>query len=129
MGELRDAQDVPRLLAAVEAVLALHVPKVIEDARPPARYCSRCSSRPAWPCPEVQAITRGLEVETVHHQTAPMVASGINARLQLIRSKIRNVRTHHERRISVLAPLCGCRAGRFVVMGSSWPAAMLPGRA
>lgn len=67
MGELRDSQDVPRLLAAAETVLALHVPKVIEDDRPPVRYCARCSGRPAWPCPEVQAIARALERETVHH--------------------------------------------------------------
>jgi hypothetical protein len=55
-------EDVPRLLAALDAVLALHVPGVIEGAGPtyPFHYCTRCSGHPAWPCPEVAAITRAL---------------------------------------------------------------------
>lgn len=52
--------DVPRLLAAVEAALGHHVPAVIEDARPPFRYCDTCSGHPAWPCPEVKAIAAAL---------------------------------------------------------------------
>jgi hypothetical protein len=52
--------DVTHLLTAVDEVLKLHVAAVIEDARPPFRYCSRCSGHPAWPCPEVQAISRAL---------------------------------------------------------------------
>jgi len=55
--------DAPRLLAAIDAALSHHTEAVIEDCRPPFRYCSRCSGHPKWPCPEVQAITRELTRE------------------------------------------------------------------
>jgi len=54
------ADDVPRLLAALDAVLKLHTEAVIECKPRPFHYCSRCSGHPAWPCPTVQAITREL---------------------------------------------------------------------
>ena len=49
--------DVPRLLAAIEAALSRHVEAVIEDMPGPFHYCKTCSGHPAWPCPEVAAIT------------------------------------------------------------------------
>ena len=64
---LADAKDdVPRLLAAVDAALGHHVPAVIEDGAPPVypfRYCKTCSGHPAWPCPEVAAITTALAAQ------------------------------------------------------------------
>jgi hypothetical protein len=65
MGELRDPQDVPRLLAAVEAVLGLHVSAATcrDDGSMAFTCCSRCSGHPAWPCPEVQAISKALEAD------------------------------------------------------------------
>jgi hypothetical protein len=53
------AGDMPRLVAAVEAAAGRHVRAVI-DARPPFPYCKTCSGRPAWPCPEVAAISAAL---------------------------------------------------------------------
>jgi streptomycin 6-kinase len=59
IGYVRDPKDVPRLLAAVEAVLALHKPE-------PYYQALLCSCRPKyvgrlpWPCPTVQAIAREL---------------------------------------------------------------------
>jgi hypothetical protein len=44
-------QDVPRLLAAVEAVLKLHYRKQVP-------VCETCRVR--WPCPTVGAITAAL---------------------------------------------------------------------
>jgi hypothetical protein len=65
---LEDAQfaavariSIPRLLAAVDAALGRHVQAVIEDMPEPRfRYCDTCSGHPAWPCPEVAAITAAL---------------------------------------------------------------------
>ena len=55
------ALDVPPLLAAVEAALKSHVEAVLyEWPEPPFRYCKTCSGHPAWPCPEVAAITAAL---------------------------------------------------------------------
>lgn len=49
---------VPRLLAAVEAVLAIHRPgfEMCVDAL----WCQHCGVQSDWPCPTVQAITRAL---------------------------------------------------------------------
>jgi hypothetical protein len=55
------------LVAAVEAVLALHVHAVIEDMPDPFHYCKTCSGHPAWPCPEVRAITAALTEEDADH--------------------------------------------------------------
>jgi hypothetical protein len=65
LGELRDPQDAPRLLAAVEAVLALHVKATtyLDDGITQFDYCRTCPGHPAWPCPEVRAIARALEAE------------------------------------------------------------------
>jgi hypothetical protein len=65
MGELRDPQDVPRLLAAIEAAPGLHVSATssLDDGSMACTYCSRCSGHPAWPCPEVQAISKALEAD------------------------------------------------------------------
>ena len=53
-----------RLLAAVDAALSRHVEAVIEDMKPePFHYCKTCSGHPAWPCPEVAAITTALAGE------------------------------------------------------------------
>ena len=49
-----------RLHAAVQKALAFHVHSVIEDMLDPFHYCETCSGHPAWPCPEVQAITGEL---------------------------------------------------------------------
>ena len=57
--KLYDAQ-VPRLLAALDAVLALHPQAVLDIYTEPFRYCARCTGHPAWPCPEVEAITAAL---------------------------------------------------------------------
>jgi hypothetical protein len=61
-------EDVPRLLAAVEAALEVHAPTALHrpsEADGP-RICRACVD-PAddtlfapWPCPTVQAITRAL---------------------------------------------------------------------
>ena len=57
-----------RLLAAVEAALAHHVEAVIEDVPVPRfRYCKTCSGHPAWPCPEVEAITAALAGKEPDH--------------------------------------------------------------
>ena len=59
--EQREWTAMPRLVAALEAALAHHVEAVIEDMPVPRfRYCSTCSGHPAWPCPEVGAITAAL---------------------------------------------------------------------
>jgi hypothetical protein len=65
MGELRDPQDVPTLLAAIEAVPGLHVSATtcLDDGSMAFTYCSRCSGHPASPCPEVQAISKALEAD------------------------------------------------------------------
>jgi hypothetical protein len=56
------ALDVPRLLAALEAVLELHqrIPdqRGIADGPPRPPICSGC--RIAWPCQEYEAITAAL---------------------------------------------------------------------
>jgi hypothetical protein len=77
MGEVRDPQDVPRLLAAIEAVLALHVQAMThnDDGETIFRYCARCSGHPAWPCPEVQAISKALEVGELY-RAHPHEAAG-----------------------------------------------------
>ena len=51
--------DFQSALAAIEAVLRLHVDEVI-PGRPSFRVCSRCSGRPKWPCPEVAAISQWM---------------------------------------------------------------------
>ena len=58
LGGLRGPRDVPRLLAAVEAVLALHVKatRYLGDGIAQFDYCRACPGQPAWPCPEVRAI-------------------------------------------------------------------------
>jgi hypothetical protein len=61
----RSQADVPRLLAAVEAVLKLHAPTGVF---PPLQACSECSwpSPPSpvpYPCATVRAITRELTGE------------------------------------------------------------------
>lgn len=58
--------DSERLLAALDAVLALHVQATtwgagLRNGR--FDYCSTCSGHPAWPCPELQAISRALLAE------------------------------------------------------------------
>ena len=61
----QSALDVPSLVAALEAALGFHVEAVIEDTPEPRfRYCKTCSGHPAWPCPEVAAITRALNGDT-----------------------------------------------------------------
>jgi hypothetical protein len=50
----------PGFVAAVDAALSRHVEAVIEDMPDPFRYCKTCSGHPAWPCPEVAAITTAL---------------------------------------------------------------------
>jgi hypothetical protein len=85
------AEDVPRLLAAVEAVLALHQPGVFvllghlcaehkmyrmfsitSDEADRVHACPHCSAvvvractcgHPAWPCPACQAIACALTTE------------------------------------------------------------------
>jgi hypothetical protein len=52
----RSQADVPRLLAAVEAVLERHQPVGLSWGS--AKVCGRC--RDSWPCGEVQAITAKL---------------------------------------------------------------------
>ena len=53
------------LVAALEAALGFHVEAVIEDMPEPwFRYCKTCSGHPAWPCPEVAAITAALNGDT-----------------------------------------------------------------
>lgn len=55
------ARHAAALLAATEAALGFHVEAVTEDMPEPRfRYCKTCSGHPAWPCPEVAAITRAL---------------------------------------------------------------------
>jgi|ERR1700691_1593906 len=49
-----------RSAAAAKAALAHHAEAAIEDMPDPFRYCKTCSGRPAWPCPEVRAITAAL---------------------------------------------------------------------
>jgi hypothetical protein len=56
-------ENILTLVAALEAVLALHVQAVIEDMPDPFHYCKTCSGHPAWPCPEVRAITSALTGE------------------------------------------------------------------
>ena len=51
----RSSEDVPALLAAVEAVLALHS---ADAAEPPPELCK--SDPFAWPCPTYRAIARAL---------------------------------------------------------------------
>lgn len=55
---------VPRLLDAVEAVLALHKPVDVDFNRPPANEgstCNECGSLTvAWPCDTVRAIIEAL---------------------------------------------------------------------
>jgi len=53
------AVDALRLADAVERVLERHVRAVL-DASPPFPYCQTCSGHPAWPCPEVAAISAAL---------------------------------------------------------------------
>lgn len=53
-------RDIARLIAAVEAALSRHVQAVIEDMPDPFHYCETCAGHPAWPCPEVAAITAAL---------------------------------------------------------------------
>jgi hypothetical protein len=50
----------PRLVAAVEAVLAHHIEAVIYGTPAPFHYCKTCSSHPAWPCPEVRDVRAAL---------------------------------------------------------------------
>ena len=56
--------DLPALLAAVEAVMALHQPNPYDESE-----CDHCVDpadymwRREYPCPTVQAITAALEVE------------------------------------------------------------------
>jgi hypothetical protein len=57
------AEDVPRLVAALETALAHHVEAVIFGTPEPFRYCKTCSGHPAWPCPEVADITAALAGE------------------------------------------------------------------
>ena len=58
----------PGFVAAVEAALAHHVEAVIEDMPVPRfRYCKTCSGHPAWPCPEVGAITAALAGKEPDH--------------------------------------------------------------
>lgn len=68
-------QDVPRLLAALDGVLALHQPErgTVYDSdygeTKEMDYCETCSdsqwldeaSAVAWPCPTVATVTTGLE--------------------------------------------------------------------
>jgi hypothetical protein len=58
----RDRQDVPRLLAAIKAVLSLHVSATtyLDDGATAFTYCSRCPGHPTWPCPEVKAVSKAL---------------------------------------------------------------------
>lgn len=57
--------DMPRAIAALKAALGFHVEAVIEDMPEPRfRYCKTCSGHPAWPCPEVTAITKALNGDT-----------------------------------------------------------------
>jgi hypothetical protein len=67
---LVSAEDVPRLLAAVEAVLAGH--KLITETIPAMgttwKFCAHCGIKPggpgaSWPCPTVAAIERALTGE------------------------------------------------------------------
>ena len=53
--------DIPRLVAALRAVLDLHKP--YEQCREPGccRYCEGCEHE--WPCPTVRAINAALGVE------------------------------------------------------------------
>lgn len=58
---VNSADDVPLLLAAIEAALKHHAEAVVEDMpEPHFRYCRTCSGHPAWPCPEVADITSAL---------------------------------------------------------------------
>jgi hypothetical protein len=49
-----------RAAAAAKAALSRHVEAVIEDMPDLFHYCKTCSGHPAWPCPEVAAITTAL---------------------------------------------------------------------
>lgn len=54
--------DVPRLVAALRAVLALHVEieyPFPDDDESPIRGCSGCGGR-EWPCPTVRAVEAAL---------------------------------------------------------------------
>lgn len=59
------------LLAAVDAALKQHESKVPlrilaeygSDEAERYRYCSSCAKHPAWPCPEVRAVTAALTGE------------------------------------------------------------------
>lgn len=56
IGEMR-TRDVPRLVAALEAVLPIHKPDgpTVEVAD-----CLECGWESGWPCPTVQAINAAL---------------------------------------------------------------------
>lgn len=60
---IKSAEDVPRLLAAVEVAASFHVPEVIDGAEP-FTCCRRCFGRPKWPCPEVTAVLAALKGES-----------------------------------------------------------------
>lgn len=61
--------DVPRLLAVVDAVLALRVPFEWSFGEGPVRSCRHCAdqgadeTRSQWPCPTVVAVTNILNKE------------------------------------------------------------------
>lgn len=59
-----DANDVPRLLAALNVVLGHHEPQVTANG---IRVCPKCSraagSAVRAPCPEVRDVTRALNGE------------------------------------------------------------------
>lgn len=57
------ASEIPRLLAAVEAVLKHHEP--VDDGRWHTIVCGRC--RETWPCGEVQAISAALLGKEANH--------------------------------------------------------------
>jgi hypothetical protein len=56
LGEVRDPQDVPRLVAAIEAVQAEH-----RCDGMPSPFC--LSDGFSWPCPTYRAIARALDGE------------------------------------------------------------------
>jgi len=60
-GETCTGHDAQRLVAALEAVLALHHPEDRGRVLPCCAFCCTEDECVAWPdCPEVEAITRAL---------------------------------------------------------------------
>lgn len=60
-GAIESARDIPRLLAAVDAVLAVHRRAPGHDGRDRCAWCRTSRGvREPWPCGEYQAISAEL---------------------------------------------------------------------